>query len=237
MLNFQNYSGEIKRFDLQFVKGVNDLIINFNKIDMKKYGIYVLAALMAISFSATAQNAPENQNQSGRQAPQREQLTTQQRAENLAKQLSLTAEQTAKVQALYEKQDAKRALQREEFRKQRENMQQMQTSEREQFRAQREKEMKEEDAELESIIGKEKMDQVNAFRAQRREKAQQRMNNRGDGMRMGGNDRMGAGPQGMNPGRENMRMGEGPQKEAVDTVKMNGKKAGKHLKKQQNKRK
>ena len=77
MLNFQNYSGEIKRFDLQFVKGVNDLIINFNKMNMKKYGIFVMAAMLTISLSITAQNAPENQNQNGRQAPQREQLTTQ----------------------------------------------------------------------------------------------------------------------------------------------------------------
>jgi|GEM_PF-2701393 Spy/CpxP family protein refolding chaperone len=206
-------------------------------MNMKKYGIFVMAAMLTISLSITAQNAPENQNQNGRQAPQREQMTTQQRAENLAKQLNLTAEQTQKVQALYEKQDAKRAQQREEFRKNRQNMQQMRNAEREQMRAQRDKEMKEEDAELESIIGKEKMDQVNAMRAQRRERAQQRMDNRGEGMRQGGNNRIGAGPQGMNPGRENMRMGEGPKKEAVDTVKMNGKKAGKHLKKQQNKRK
>lgn len=206
-------------------------------MNMKKYGIFVMAAMLTISLSITAQNAPENQNQNGRQAPQREQMTTQQRAENLAKQLNLTAEQTQKVQALYEKQDAKRAQQREEFRKNRQNMQQMRNAEREQMRAQRDKEMKEEDAELESIIGKEKMDQVNAMRAQRRERAQQRMDNRGEGMRQGGNNRIGAGPQGMNPGRENMRMGEGPKKEVVDTVKMNGKKAGKHLKKQQNKRK
>jgi len=206
-------------------------------MNMKKYGIFVMAAMLTISLSITAQNAPENQNQNGRQAPQREQMTTQQRAENLAKQLNLTAEQTQKVQALYEKQDAKRAQQREEFRKNRQNMQQMRNAEREQMRAQRDKEMKEEDAELESIIGKEKMDQVNAMRAQRRERAQQRMDNRGEGMRQGGSNRIGAGPQGMNPGRENMRMGEGPKKEAVDTVKMNGKKAGKHLKKQQNKRK
>ena len=206
-------------------------------MNMKKYGIFVMAAMLTISLSITAQNAPENQNQNGRQAPQREQMTTQQRAENLAKQLNLTAEQTQKVQALYEKQDAKRAQQREEFRKNRQNMQQMRNAEREQMRAQRDKEMKEEDAELESIIGKEKMDQVNAMRAQRRERAQQRMDNRGEGMRQGGNNRIGAGPQGMNPGRENMRMGEGPKKEVVDTVKMNGKKSGKHLKKQQNKRK
>lgn len=202
---------------------------------MKKYGIYVMAAMMIISLSLSAQNAPENQNQNNRQVQQREQLTSQQRAENLAKQLSLTTEQTQKVQALYEKQDAKRVQQREEFKKQRENMQQMQTSEREQFRAQREKEMKEEDAELESIIGKEKMDQVNAFRAQRRERVQQRMNNRGEGMRQGGNDRMGAGPQGMNQGKMNMKMGEGPKKEAIDTVKMNTKKSGKQLKRQMNK--
>ena len=204
-------------------------------MNMKKYGIFVMAAMLTISLSITAQNAPENQNQNGRQAPQREQMTTQQRAENLAKQLNLTAEQTQKVQALYEKQDAKRAQQREEFRKNRQNMQQMRNAEREQMRAQRDKEMKEEDAELESIIGKEKMDQVNAMRAQRRERAQQRMDNRGEGMRQGGNNRIGAGPQGMNPGRENMRMGEGPKKEVVDTVKMNGKKAGKQLKRHMNK--
>lgn len=202
---------------------------------MKKYGIYVMAAMMIISLSLSAQNAPKNQNQNNRQVQQREQLTSQQRAENLAKQLSLTTEQTQKVQALYEKQDAKRVQQREEFKKQRENMQQMQTSEREQFRAQREKEMKEEDTELESIIGKEKMDQVNAFRAQRRERAQQRMNNRGERMRQGGNDRMGAGPQGMNQDKMNMKMGEEPTKVAIDTVKMNTKKSGKQLKRQMNK--
>ena len=45
---------------------------------MKKYGIFVMAAMLTISLSITAQNAPENQNQNGRQAPQREQMTTQQ---------------------------------------------------------------------------------------------------------------------------------------------------------------
>ena len=45
----------------------------------------------------------------------------------------------------------------------------------------------EQDAELEAIIGKEKMDQLNAFREQRKQRMEQRMNNRPQGMHEGGN--------------------------------------------------
>lgn len=155
---------------------------------MKKLAIYLMAAMLAINLTVSAQDNNENRMNDNRHGhPRGMQMSAQQRAEKLSKQLNLTAEQTQKLQALYEKQDAKRTQQLEEFGKHRKEMQQKQTKKRDELRAQREKEMKEQDAELEAIIGKEKMDQLNAFREQRKQRMEQRMNKRPQGMRKGGN--------------------------------------------------
>ena len=80
---------------------------------MKKYGMLAIAAIFMFSMAIMAQDPTPPQGQNG---PRREfnqngrtQATPQVRAERLAKQLSLTDDQKAQVQAMYEKQDANRA--------------------------------------------------------------------------------------------------------------------------------
>ena len=146
---------------------------------MKKYGILMMAVLMMISLSVSAQKADMQQRPEGNMHQQREmKVTAKERAENLAKQLSLTAEQTAKVQALYEKQDIVRAEQRKELDKKHDEIKQKQQQNREEFKALMEKEMKAQDAELQGVIGKEKMDKLNTIREERKAKMQERMQNR-----------------------------------------------------------
>ena len=83
-------------------------------------------------------------------------MTPKERADLMAKELDLTADQTAQVQALCEKQDAKRLEQVAEHRKQRELGRQNQDARRKEMREMRLKEVEKQQAELEKVIGKEK---------------------------------------------------------------------------------
>jgi len=91
-----------------------------------------------------------------RQGGDRQQMTPEVRAERLAKQLDLTADQKAQVQALYEKQNADRQKKLAEAKTTGEDM-----------RAKFEAERKAQDAELEKIIGPEKMKKLQDMRAER----------------------------------------------------------------------
>ena len=127
---------------------------------MKKFGILALIALFTMGISVSAQDATQQKkNDNGKNGPREMRFTPAQRAERMAKQLDLTADQKAQLEKLFEKQDAQRAEQMSKAQDQKAN--------REEMRAQREKEMQANDAELEKIIGKEKMDQWKATRAQR----------------------------------------------------------------------
>ena len=64
----------------------------------------------------------------------------------------------------------------EKFREQREKMTENRNKNREEMRAQFEKEMKENQTELESIIGKEKMEKLNSLRQSRPNNPQARPN-------------------------------------------------------------
>ena len=88
------------------------------------------------------------------------------RAVSLAKELDLTTDQQTKVQALFEKQDAKRTAHHEQTKATREQ----QSKNREEGKALREKELEEFNSELESIIGKEKTEQWNTLKKERWEK-------------------------------------------------------------------
>ena len=139
---------------------------------MKKYGMLVLAVSFIFSIAIMAQD-PMPQRGEGGAKPEmrmgnRPQMTPQMRAERLAKELSLTDAQKAQVQALYEKQDADRQKKQGDVQKSREEM-----------RTQFENDRKNQDAELEKIIGAEKMQKFQAARAERMEKMKQRI---------GGND-------------------------------------------------
>ena len=130
---------------------------------MKKYGMLALAFSFILSLAVSAQNQmpPQGQGERGprpemRQGGDRQQMTPQVRAERLAKQLDLTADQQAQVQALYEKQNADRQKKMAEARTSGEDM-----------RAKFEAERKAQDVELEKIIGPEKMKKLQDMRAER----------------------------------------------------------------------
>lgn len=132
---------------------------------MKKYAMLMLAAMLTLSLSISAQNGQRAQRgQRGNNAP-RQEFTAKDRAERMTKQLELTADQKEKVQALFEKQDAKRAEQMAKFREKGN-----QNVNREEMRALRENQMKENQTELEKIIGKEKAEKWNSMRRERPER-------------------------------------------------------------------
>ena len=145
---------------------------------MKKFGILALIALFTMSISVSAQDATQQKkNDNGKNGPREMRWTPAQRAEQMAKQLNLTDEQKAQVEKLFEKQDAQRAEQMSKAQAQRDKQQ----VNREEMRAQREKQMQANDAELEKIIGKEKMDQWKAARAQRMQNMRNGNNSRSNG--------------------------------------------------------
>ncbi|MFA5649825.1 MAG: hypothetical protein WC914_01600 [Proteiniphilum sp.] len=131
---------------------------------MKKIVLVALVGLFALSFTLEAQNNRRD----GRQGTRTEnRWTAKDRADAMAKQLELTAEETAKVQALFEKQDVERAKQVATQRADRERMAGDREARREAMREAREKAVAENDAELEKIIGKEKVEQWKKLRAER----------------------------------------------------------------------
>lgn len=131
---------------------------------MKKIVLVALVGLFALSFTLEAQNNRRD----GRQGARTEnRWTAKDRADAMAKQLELTAEETAKVQALFEKQDVERAKQVATQRADRERMTGDREARREAMREAREKAVAENDAELEKIIGKEKVEQWKKLRAER----------------------------------------------------------------------
>ncbi|WP_294070112.1 hypothetical protein [Proteiniphilum sp. UBA1028] len=130
---------------------------------MKRVVLMAMAVIFTTSFSLMAQQ------NSGRQGQRASEMrwTAKERAESMAKQLDLTADQTAKVQALFEKQDAKRAEQVAKQREKRDELQQDREKRRAEMQELRNKTLAENDAELEQIIGKEKMAQWKTYRDER----------------------------------------------------------------------
>ena len=124
---------------------------------MKKYATMALIAFFTMSFALSAQNQPRTIIQ--------ESGTPRQRAENMARQLELTTEQTAQVQALFEKREAQRVEQMAQLRRahtQGGNQEELRTLALQIAAAQ--------DAELEElkkIIGKEKLEKWQKYRAER----------------------------------------------------------------------
>ena len=141
---------------------------------MKKYALWMLAAMLTTGLSVSAQDRQRKQRNGGdNNRPRQEmRMTAKERAEWMTKQLELTADQTEKVQALLEKQDAKRAEQITKFREQREQAIANRDKNREEMRALRESEAKANRAELEGIIGKEKMEKLDSLRGSRRQRPQ-----------------------------------------------------------------
>jgi hypothetical protein len=130
---------------------------------MKKYAKLVLASLFVFSVSAMAQEQTPPQGREGGQNGMRQgqgprqQLTAKMRAESMAKDLNLNNAETAKVQAVYEKNDSV-------FNKFRSQVNRNDPDFRTKFKALRDAQ----DAELESVIGKEKFEAWQKMRTDRR---------------------------------------------------------------------
>jgi len=141
---------------------------------MKKVALMALVAIFSLSFSLSAQDTAKAKKQDNMRMPTEMRWTAKNRAENMAKQLNLSDEQKAKVEALFEKQDAKRKEQMVKQQEKRAEMTQDRDARRAEMMEMRNKAVAENDAELESIIGKEKMEQWKTFRDEQMKKMQER---------------------------------------------------------------
>lgn len=130
---------------------------------MKKYLVFMFAAMLTISLSVSAQNRQGRQGNFNRDR-QSMQMTAKDRVEWIAKELDLTDAQKAEVEELFKKQDAKRAEDMAKMRESREQSVANRDKMREEMREMRTKEMEKNQAELEKIIGKEKADKIKALR-------------------------------------------------------------------------
>ena len=152
---------------------------------MKKYAMMALIAFFTASFALSAQDNNRRGGQDGNRGQQREmrqnnqheqretrqranaqtrpatqeRATAQQRAANMTRRLELTSEQQTQVQALFERQD-------EQIRQIRQQNQQAQRQNQEEMRTIRQQTLAQHDAELEKIIGTEKMEQFRRMRAE-----------------------------------------------------------------------
>ncbi len=122
---------------------------------MKKYGMLIFSLVFMFSLALSAQEQTPQQGNKG----ERKQVTAQMRAERLAKDLSLTDDQKAKVQAVYEKNDADFAKLRSETDK---------TSP--DFRTKMKALRDSQNEDLKSIVGPEKWAQLQKMNADRQQK-------------------------------------------------------------------
>ncbi|HHX31988.1 MAG TPA: hypothetical protein GX712_05300 [Bacteroidales bacterium] len=125
---------------------------------MKKFTLLALVGLLTLSFSLSAQNNNA-----------RRSWTAKDRAEYMTKELNLSAEESAKIKDLFEKNDEERAKQVAENRAKREDLQANREARRKEMQDMRAKAVAENDAQLEAIIGNEKMEEWKVLRAKRQE--------------------------------------------------------------------
>ena len=136
---------------------------------MKKYAMFLLAGALMFSVANNAQVKKERGNNGGRQGGNtevRQQLTPEQRAEILAKDLNLTTDEQTKVAELYKKQEVDSKKFRSEVNRDNPD-----------FRTKMKEFRDAQDAELKAIIGVEKFEKLQAQRQEQRKN----MPNRGGG--------------------------------------------------------
>lgn len=140
---------------------------------MKKYGMLALATIFMFSLSVLAQDPAPHQDHHGEKKEfkkgEMSMISPEKRAERMAKELELTDAQKTQVQALFEKQEAKRHQEMEKAEKMRAEM-----------KAKFENERKANDEELTKIIGQEKFQKLQAKRTERLEKMKERREMRRD---------------------------------------------------------
>ena len=91
-------------------------------------------------------------------------LSAQERVDLMTKELDLTSEQAAQILALTQKYEDQRNQEVDEHREERRTERSNRDTRRDEFREMRTKQMEEQQAELEKIIGKEKLDKWNSMR-------------------------------------------------------------------------
>lgn len=91
-------------------------------------------------------------------------LSAQERVDLMTKELDLTSEQAAQILALTQKYEDQRNQEVDEHREERRTERLNRDARRDEFREMRTKQMEEQQAELEKIIGKEKLDKWNSMR-------------------------------------------------------------------------
>lgn len=142
---------------------------------MKKIGLLILAGMLAFSFSANSQNSNRGERQNRSNADVR--ITAKKRAAQMASELNLSDAQKEKVEIFLKKQDSLRVKRRAELQRNRQENREGARADREKLRAEFEKERISQDAELEAIIGKEKME---IYKKQREERLQRMRESRGN---------------------------------------------------------
>ncbi len=140
---------------------------------MKKYAMLALATVFMLSFTVMAQDQKPDQGHNWKKDEMKHgdkpMMSPEMRAEKMAKDLGLTAEEKVKVQALFEKQDAKRKEQMEKGEKVRAEM-----------KAKFDAERKANEEELTKIIGPDKFKKLQDMRAQKMEKMKEKRENHKD---------------------------------------------------------
>ncbi|MFM2291846.1 MAG: hypothetical protein RIS29_1659 [Bacteroidota bacterium] len=135
---------------------------------MKKHGMFLMAIGMMFCMTVSAQDQSSQTDNRPPRQEMRQQQTPQVRAERLAKQLGLTDDEKAKVQALFEKQNADR----EKMRSEGTNLT------REQMRTKMDEMRKGEETEMQKILTPEKFTKYQELRKEQMEKMKQRMQER-----------------------------------------------------------
>ena len=159
---------------------------------MKKYLFLLATLLLTVSLSVSAQrnqrNTDNRGNMNNRRSEQMMRMTPQERVTLMTKELNLTTKEAAEVLALCEKQEAERKKQIEENRSQRNLSRQANVARREEMREKRLKEVEKQTAELEKIIGKERVQKWTDLRQDERDSNRAgRVDGRGNNRTIKGN--------------------------------------------------
>ncbi len=135
---------------------------------MKKYFLAATAALLMLSISVSAQNTEgKEKSKEGQRTNRERKWSPKEHAEMMDKQLDLSDDQVSQLQALFEKQEAKRTEKREAVNS---KSGEEKTKAREEMKNNREKEKQAFEAEVEKIIGKEKADKWKSLKKERQGK-------------------------------------------------------------------
>lgn len=136
---------------------------------MRKITWMALVAMLTVSCSLEAQDNTSVRRNRRIEPQTKNRWTAEDRVEAMTKELELTAEQVADLQALFEKQDAERAEQVAAHLAEREQAARNREVRRKEMEEAREKAVAEYNAELERIIGKEKVEQWEKSREKRQQ--------------------------------------------------------------------